>query len=121
MAGAVLIVDDNPAIRELIGTMLKRGGYEATVVADARSALDALRQGSYGLVITDLLLPDMPGPELIRQVKRLSKAKVLVVSGSERVGKGNQLDEATRQGADQILEKPFFAAALLQAVADLLR
>jgi DNA-binding response OmpR family regulator len=117
----VLVVEDNPAVRDIVALMLKQAGY---VVLAARDGDDALAVAEAVHVPIDLLLCDviLPGPTVqavIANLRRLSPAvHILLMSGYPT----DQLDTAV-QGVDaaEILAKPFTSAQLLERVRRALR
>ncbi|MCL2609389.1 MAG: response regulator, partial [Treponema sp.] len=66
---AVLVVDDEAKIREIVGSYLERSGYEALPAGSAAEALRTLGERPVSLILLDLMLPDMPGEELCRRVR----------------------------------------------------
>src|SRR5262249_54359530 len=77
-----LVVDDEPAVGEVLGDMLVSGGHQVTVVGSGQDALARLAVGAFDLVLTDLAMPGMNGWEVARAVKRASPhARVILVSG----------------------------------------
>jgi two-component system chemotaxis response regulator CheY len=114
----VLVVEDSPAMRTFVRTVLEQGPEEVEV-HEATSGFDALRllpRGSYGLVITDINMPDINGLELLRFVRQGPQHRdtaVLVIStmSSER-----DRERALALGADVFLAKPFSPETLREAV-----
>jgi CheY-like chemotaxis protein len=80
----IMLVEDEPSIRRLVGTALRRNGYQVLEAANGLEAIDrfAAHQDEVDLLITDVRMPEMAGPELIRRL-RASKPdlKVLCMSG----------------------------------------
>jgi signal transduction histidine kinase/ActR/RegA family two-component response regulator len=112
-AARILVVEDDPRVSRSTVTALIELGHRPTAVASGRQALEELkRDPSYDLVITDVVMPEMTGVELAREVGRLYPGlRVLFVTGY--VGEAGTLDELA--GAD-ILRKPFTVAQLSAAV-----
>jgi two-component system, chemotaxis family, chemotaxis protein CheY len=118
----VLVVEDSPAMRTFVRSVLEQG-LEEVEVQEAASGFDALRllpRGSYGLVITDINMPDINGLELLRFVRQGPQHRdtaVLVIStmSSER-----DRERALALGADAFLAKPFSKETLLDAVVQCL-
>lgn len=115
----VLVVEDSPAMRTFVRAVLEQGPEEVEV-HEAASGFDALRllpRGGYGLVITDINMPDINGLELLRFVRQGPQHRdtaVLVIStmSSER-----DRERALALGADAFLAKPFTPETLRDAVA----
>jgi CheY-like chemotaxis protein len=115
----LLVVEDEPALRQLVATMLAEDGYQ---VLEARNGLDALavaerHDGSIDLLITDVVMPHLTGPELARTLQGLRPGlEVLFMSGyndSRLVGRG------LAEGAARLLVKPFTPEQLLGTVRGL--
>ena len=84
MSVRVLLVEDEATVRQIVGGMLVRLGYTLLDVPDAASALDlaANHKGPIHLVLTDIVMPQVSGPQLARQLKNLrGDMKVLFMSG----------------------------------------
>src|SRR3984893_32463 len=76
-----LIVEDDPAIRKLVGKLLQRRGIDIDVANDGRQAIDKIRQGGYSVLILDLMVPEVNGFEIIDYVKKNKiRTPVAVVS-----------------------------------------
>ena len=105
MIRRILVVDDEPLIREHLKILLGLDGYEVETVEDGRTALGALRQRSFQLMITDLRLPDLDGHDLLASVRREHMPLgVIVLTG---YGDPTVALDAMRAGADDFLTKPF--------------
>jgi DNA-binding response OmpR family regulator len=116
--GRILVIDDQPELRELLTHFLSSAGYDIVLCADGKSAAAHVHAGVFALVITDLRLPDMHGLDLLRLVKlRNPLARVAVMTGA-----GDAIDrkDAQRLGVDYLLIKPFTRQQLLQVVASAL-
>jgi len=111
----ILIIDDEEPIRALLRTTLEAAGYEVTEAANGRLGLDLYRHRPTDLVITDILMPEMNGLDMILELTReFLDAKVIAISGS---GEGkNTLDHAKLLGARRTFRKPFSLPQLLDAV-----
>jgi CheY-like chemotaxis protein len=116
----VLIVDDEAQMRKLVRLMLAENGYEVLEASTAMEALRMLKQSAVDLVITDIVMPDMDGLELIRETRKIRPdQKVLAVSGGGQNGPDLYLDLALKFGADRILLKPFRRPEVVAATAAL--
>lgn len=86
MATAVLVVDDDPAIRRLVEYVLAGSGFVVRVAADGQEALEALRREPPDLVVSDVAMPRLDGVELIRRLRAQGDTTpVLLCSAAERV------------------------------------
>src|SRR6187399_1057331 len=117
----ILVVEDEPAIAELIAINLRHAGFEVTVAADADEAQDAVDGVLPALVVLDWMLPGRSGYVLVRQWRAVPRTRALPVimltARSEEADKVSGLDA----GADDYLTKPFSANELLARMRALLR
>ncbi len=75
MAARVLVVDDEPAVSELVSRILSRAGFEVASASDPRQALEIVSKGpAPDLIVSDVVMPGMRGPELVREINRVSPA-----------------------------------------------
>jgi CheY-like chemotaxis protein len=106
VAGQLLVVDDEEEIAELIADQLARDGLIVDVATNGQVALDLVRARAYDLLIVDLRMPDMDGPQLISRLKRVAPAllsRVIVVTGDALAG---ELDAVVSSHGFPVLEKP---------------
>jgi two-component system cell cycle sensor histidine kinase/response regulator CckA len=112
----VLVVDDEPAILELMSSILTTNGYSVIEASSGMAALEASRgrEAEIALLITDVVMPDLNGPHLAEQLlPRIPGLRVLFISGWEPRVIAHE--GAFRRGY-RTLPKPFTAAGLLDAV-----
>ena len=110
MPPSVLIVDDDPAIRELVAETLGEEGYEVTLAGDGLEALQLVQEQRPDLVLTDIVMPRLSGPELHARL-RLNGFTGAVVLMSAHHDQINRLETP-------VIRKPFDLDALIQVVAD---
>jgi two-component system chemotaxis response regulator CheY len=117
----ILLVEDNDALRGVISFNLMRAGYQVTVVANGREALDALEQGTFDLVLSDQQMPKMTGIQLCEQIRELPQHQhlpfVLLTA------KCMELDVAKlrqRLKVSAALPKPFSPSELLTCIEECL-
>ena len=112
---SILIIDDQESIRTFLRTILEAAGYEVREASNGRVGLDLYRHKPTDLVITDILMPELNGLDMIVELTReFLDAKVIAISGS---GEGkNTLDHAKLLGARQTFRKPFSLPRFLDAV-----
>jgi DNA-binding response OmpR family regulator len=117
-AQRVLVVDDEPMVREVVASYLQRDGYRVELAADGRSALDAARQRRPSLVVLDLMLPDLPGLEVLAALRRTSDVPVILLTA-----RGDEGDRVLglELGADDYVVKPFSPRELAARVRSVLR
>lgn len=114
----VLVVDDSAVIRAAITKMLQPHGFAVSCAGDGMSGLKAFRATDPLLVLTDLIMPEMEGIEMIRCMRQEKpKTKIVAMSGSGKIGATSFLEMATLLGADAALQKPFDSDTLF-AVLD---
>lgn len=118
--GRVLLVEDDPLVRAILGRELADKGYEVTEAPDGQTALE-LAQGAatpFDVVITDLAMPRMDGPGLVQRLAELRpKLPVLFISGHP----DEQAARRIMETGQPFLQKPFSAEELIARVDDLLR
>ena len=113
----ILVVDDEPAIRRLLGRALERAGYRVSEAASAAEALNALRIDQPEAVLLDLGLPDRDGLELVTPCKAAGAALVVISARDATTEKVAALD----LGADDYVTKPFDTEEVLARVRTALR
>ena len=111
----ILVVEDNPITRRLVGAALTREGWDVVEASDGMAALAAIRRRTPDLVLQDLGLPDMDGFELVRRIRAMPHmATVPVVACSSLIALDTP--EATPLGFDGFLVKPVEPQRLVQVV-----
>jgi CheY-like chemotaxis protein len=118
----ILVVDDEEILRELTTVYLEDAGYEVVVARDGREALRILENEAVDAIITDIVMPDMEGLELIRTLRRDYPGTGIIAcsGGGAALGPGNYLEMAETMGAAHSFPKPIDYPALLDALAELL-
>jgi two-component system KDP operon response regulator KdpE len=112
-----LVVDDEPAIRKLLGAALSRAGYRLIEAGNAREALNAVQIDKPEAALLDLGLPDRDGLELVPLMKAASIAVVVISARDETEQKVTALD----LGADDYVTKPFDTEEILARIRTALR
>ena len=115
----ILIVDDEPAVREFVDRALRAAGYTTTLASDGQEGLEVAEKfGVFDLLLTDVKMPRMSGDELARRLRQTgSHLKVLyLTSYSDRLFR----EKGTLWEGEAFLDKPCSKDALLQAVSLLL-
>jgi len=117
----ILVIDDEEQIRNVISRYLQHDGYDVVAVADAKQAMQAVQGHVFHLVITDILLPEKNGIELIADLDReVPGLKFIAISGGGHIPADLYLESARSQGAAISLMKPFDRSDLLEAVESLI-
>jgi two-component system cell cycle response regulator len=117
----ILVVDDEPAVREYETTLLSELGHEVLAAADGAEALELARTTQPHLVLLDIMMPELSGIEVCRQLRadpRTRDIRVIVVSA---VDAKRALEESIIAGADDFLAKPIHALELMVRVRSILR
>jgi CheY-like chemotaxis protein len=118
---AILLVDDDPSVRQVVSEMLRQAGHEVTIAEDGRVALAKIQEHAFDLVITDLIMPEQEGIETIAEIRRQEpNMRIVAMSGGGRLGPGDYLETARYLGADATLAKPFGRQELIATVDALL-
>ena len=118
---AILVVDDDPQVLEVVGEMLRLEGYDVATAVDGREAVAKFRTTRFDLVITDLIMPEKEGLETIAEMKTLrGNVPVIAMSGGGRIGPTDYLETARYIGAAATLAKPFARSELIALVGQLL-
>jgi two-component system response regulator (stage 0 sporulation protein F) len=111
----ILIIDDEEIIRVLLRSALEEVGYEVTEAANGREGLELYRRRPADLVITDIIMPELDGLDMLLELTReFLHAKVIAISGAGE--EKNVVDVANLLGARQTFQKPFSMPHLLSVV-----
>lgn len=114
----VLVVDDEPTLREVVGYNLRRAGYEVDQAEDGPGALASVRMNAPDLVVLDVMLPGMDGFQVCRTLREESTVPILLLSAR---GEEHDRVHGLELGADDYLAKPFAMRELLARVRAMLR
>ena len=113
----VLLADDNPTNREVIGKILERGGHDSTLVADGERALDAIERERFDVVLLDRNMPGLGGLETLQAIRLMTRGRdrlpVAILSADVT---SETKREALEAGADAFLPKPIEVLRLLREV-----
>ena len=113
----ILVIDDEPMMRQMMARILDRAGYLAICAANGAQGLAAFRRERPALVITDIIMPEREGIETIRQLLCDGPGTpIIAISGGTRSGTADFLAMARELGATAILRKPFEPLDLLDEV-----
>ncbi len=101
----ILVVDDDPAIADLFVRVLQPDGYQITTALAGQTAIQKVKQQSFGLIYLDLVLPDISGPETLRAIRQIDgTSRVVVITGNQE---SDLLQEILELGPFTVLLKPF--------------
>jgi DNA-binding response OmpR family regulator len=114
----ILVVEDEPSIREVVSLYLRRAGYQVTVVEDGQAALDVLSSQLPDLVVLDLMLPGVDGLEITRWLRERGDTPIIMLTArreeQDRIA-------GLEMGADDYVVKPFSPQELVSRVRAVLR
>ncbi|NDU99692.1 response regulator transcription factor [Pseudoroseicyclus tamaricis] len=118
MSPRILVVDDDPQIRELVGIALGRAGLAVAEAGDGAAALAAARGEAFDLVVLDIGLPEMDGREVCRELRRTSDVPVIFLTAE-----GDEIDRVVglELGADDYVAKPFSPRELVARIKAVLK
>ncbi|MEC9151562.1 MAG: phosphate regulon transcriptional regulator PhoB [Pseudomonadota bacterium] len=121
MKPAILLVEDDPSLIELVRYNLEAADFDVAVEMDGDGGLMAIRERDFDLVILDWMMPNMSGIEVVRQIRRMNDKRatpvIMLTARGEETDKIRGLDA----GADDYVVKPFSPAELVSRVRALLR
>lgn len=118
----ILIVDDTADMRELLKNIVELGGHQVVEADSGKVGLAQFKVATPDVVMTDIIMPDMDGNELIGKLRALDpKVKIVAVSGGGRVRNLGVLQVAQKFGADRVLSKPFRKDDVLKLLDELLK
>lgn len=118
MSGRILLVEDEPSISEPLEFLLGQEGYAVTIVADGARVLDAFEAIAPDLVLLDLMLPNLPGTEVCRQLRARSTVPIIMLTA-----KDSEVDIVVglELGADDYITKPYSTRELIARIRAVLR
>lgn len=121
----VLVVDDNEFIRASMIKFLETNGYKVVGAANGQDAMDQIRLQPFSIVITDVLMPETDGFELVDYIRGYSEpvksTPIIAISGGGRAIDATTALSALEEKADVVLKKPFSKKDLLDSVAKYIR
>lgn len=113
----ILVIDDDKLMRLALARILIAAGYNVIEASDGEEGLQLYHSQDFDLVITDLIMPDKEGIQIIRELrKENSKVRIIAMSAGGRGGATDYLKWARLIGAKQCLSKPIKRTELLNAV-----
>lgn len=116
----ILVIDDDFQMREMLGVILERKGYDVKTASDGKAALQLQSKKPFDIVITDIIMPEKEGLETISELRRgYPRVKIIAISGGGQYKPEGYLELAKQHGADRVLAKPFGSWEILGAVREL--
>ncbi|MEO5957881.1 MAG: response regulator [Opitutaceae bacterium] len=117
MTARILLIEDEPALRQLLMAALSKAGHSVVVANDGREGTALLTQQPVDLVITDMLMPNSDGIEMMLGLRQTHpQLPIIAMTGGHQLGPDYYLRIAKTLGASRLLQKPFPIADLLGAV-----
>lgn len=117
----ILLVDDEPMIREGLKLALEMEGHRTITAADGNEAIKIAEEAKPHIIITDIIMPESDGIEVICTLKENNPdIKILAISGGGRISASDHLRIAKQLGATGVLEKPFSTAELISEINKLM-
>jgi DNA-binding response OmpR family regulator len=114
----MLLVEDDPSIREVASLGLEQAGFRVTATGDGRDALTRFRQGPFDLVVLDVMLPSLDGLEVCREIRRESQIPIVMLSARSEL---HDVVVGLELGADDYVTKPFELPELVARIKAVLR
>ena len=117
----ILLIDDDPGIRDSLTLMLRTAGHTIESAANGRAGLELAARTQFELVITDVLMPEMDGAEAVRALRALPQPpKILVMTGGAVLG-ADLMALAGDYGVDASIAKPFRPKELFAVIERVLK
>jgi two-component system response regulator MtrA len=114
----VLLVEDDPSIREVASLGLEQAGFRVTASGDGRAALQRFREAPFDLVVLDVMLPSLDGLEVCREIRRESRTPIVMLSARSEL---HDVVVGLELGADDYVTKPFELPELVARIKAVLR
>lgn len=110
----ILVIEDNENMLRMVTDLLSRSGYQVLSASDGVQGMKIYHQVKPDLVLTDIIMPDKEGLEVIMELWRETpRPKIIAMSGGGMMDPRTYLALAEKLGADEVLQKPFRPADLL--------
>ena len=118
MSPTILVVDDEPAVTDLLAYNLRKAGYETLLASDGREALHIANQSKPDLILLDLMIPEVDGLDVCRELRKTSAVPIIMLTA-----RGEEIDRVVglELGADDYVSKPFGVRELLARIKAVLR
>jgi len=118
MKQRILVVDDEPAVSDLLAYNLRKAHYEVLLASDGREALRLARELSPDLILLDLMIPFVDGLDVCRELRKTSEVPIIMITA-----RGEEIDRVVglELGADDYVTKPFSVRELMARIKAVLR
>ncbi len=118
----ILVIDDEEPIQFAVQIMLQKENHEILTASNGEIGLELLRNEPFDLVITDILMPEKGGIEVIAEIQKTKpEVKIIAMSAGGARGDLNFLEHAQLLGAEAVLQKPFEREEILDLVKEVLQ
>ena len=118
MITKIIVIDDDTAVTDLLSVLLKSHGFDVTATNSSSEGLGLIRENEYGLIILDLMMPDMDGWEICKAVREFSQTPIIVLSA---LNDPSMVASVLDAGADDYLTKPTPSRVLVAHINRLTR
>jgi two-component system alkaline phosphatase synthesis response regulator PhoP len=118
MSTRILVVDDEPSVTDLLAYNLRKAHYDVLIASDGRQALNLAREASPDLILLDLMLPEVDGLDVCRELRSSTSVPIIMVTA---LGEETDRVVGLEVGADDYITKPFGMRELLARVKAVLR
>ena len=118
MTHRILVVDDEPAVTDLLAYNLRKAHYEVVTAADGGAALRLAQEARFDLILLDLMIPEVDGLDVCRELRKSSSVPIIMITA-----RGEEVDRVVglEMGADDYVTKPFSVRELMARVKAVLR
>jgi len=118
MTHRILVIDDEPAVTDLLAYNLRKAHYDVLTAADGRAALQLARESKPDLILLDLMIPEVDGLDVCRELRKSSRVPIIMVTA-----RGEEIDRVVglEIGADDYVTKPFSVRELMARIKAVLR
>jgi DNA-binding response OmpR family regulator len=118
MTHRILVVDDEPAVTDLLAYNLRKAHYDVLTAADGRTALHLARENQPDLILLDLMIPEVDGMDVCRELRKSSGVPIIMITA-----RGEEIDRVLglEIGADDYVTKPFSVRELMARIKAVLR
>jgi CheY-like chemotaxis protein len=118
---SILVIDDEPALREILSQVLTGAGHRVVGAGNGKEAIKALTTSAFDVVLTDVIMPEKDGMQVISELrKKFPEVRIIAMSGGGHVSRDQYLKIAKGLGAHAVLEKPFANQKLLDTIEALI-
>jgi DNA-binding response OmpR family regulator len=118
MTTKILVIDDDPAITELMGLLLKTHGFDVITTNSGSEGIELTRQHNPGVILLDLMMPGMDGWQVCKAVRQFSDAPILILSA---INDPRMVASVLDAGADDFLVKPVPSGILVAHIRKMVR